>query len=283
MIPIRPIGMRIRVSSSPLGTVLRSITWPTGSGKAATCSTAAAIPPRRDSSSFNLSSIADESPFACPAARSLAFASRIWAEAARSAAAAERSAAALTGSSIRASWRCAARPARASSATSDSGSETGCSCVDMRPPYHPVRGLSARIGAGAIRAQGRRFPTGKTPRKRLVVIQVRLARIVNAWIRRRPVRPVAVPPRLGRDKRGPLEKENRRLSSGEPAELVSGARILHALAGPGPLHHDYFPDADYCSGSGRRADRRLGVVDGRDGDPAVPVRSRALVAARARG
>src|SRR5687767_1642310 len=97
----------------------------------------------------------------------------------------------------------------------------------MRRPYHQPSGLSAGFagfGDSPITIPDWvRFPTGSTLAQRFVAIRVRLARKVNLGIRRDGRRPVATRKRLGRDRRGPLEKDNRRFSKGEPAELVSGA------------------------------------------------------------
>ena len=50
IMPMTPIGVRTRAKSRPLGRVQRAISSPSGSGKAAICSTAAAIASRRASS-----------------------------------------------------------------------------------------------------------------------------------------------------------------------------------------------------------------------------------------
>ena len=117
MIPMVPIGTRIRWNFRPLGWVCVSITCPTGSGRSATARTASAMPDSRASSSASRSSSAVPSPRAAPAARSCALAARIAGVAATSRSAARCRACARAALGMAASWRWASRASRASAST----------------------------------------------------------------------------------------------------------------------------------------------------------------------
>ena len=83
MMPMVPMGTRTCSMRMPLGRCQSSSTWPTGSGRVATCSSAAAMASRRFSSRRSRSSMAEERPLLSPAAMSLALAARISPEASR--------------------------------------------------------------------------------------------------------------------------------------------------------------------------------------------------------
>ena len=115
MIPMTPIGTETRWIRSPLGRSHSPSRRPSGSSRAATCSTPAAIAPTRPGSRARRSSRAPLSPDSRAAAISAALASRIAASSSRMAAAATRSARRLV-SADEAASACAAALASAPSA-----------------------------------------------------------------------------------------------------------------------------------------------------------------------
>src|SRR6056297_1146459 len=86
MTPTTPMGTASRAMSKPFGRRQRASSRPTGSGRPATCSSPAAIPSRRASSSFSRSSMAPLIPRTLARSRSAALAWRMCPEAERIAA-----------------------------------------------------------------------------------------------------------------------------------------------------------------------------------------------------
>src|SRR6056297_335 len=132
-----PMGTASRAMSKPFGRRQRASSRPTGSGRPATCSSPAAIPSRRASSSFSRSSMAPLIPRTRARSRSVAYAWRMCPEAERIAAPASVNAWFFCAVALCTSLSAARRALRPISAITVSGFESviAMRCVPVNQGY----------------------------------------------------------------------------------------------------------------------------------------------------
>src|SRR6056297_4191814 len=137
MTPTTPMGTASRAMSKPFGRRQRASSRPTGSGRPATCSSPAAIPSRRASSSFSRSSMAPLIPRTLARSRSAALAWRMCPEAERIAAPASVNAWFFCAVALCTSLSAARRALRPISAITVSGFESviAMRCVPVNQGY----------------------------------------------------------------------------------------------------------------------------------------------------